>query len=62
MEGVEFNPGNPAEYYDFVSGNERKNQKIMLFIAGGIIVAVIGIGIYTIYQQNSKTKWIKEDI
>ncbi|MBN1181061.1 MAG: hypothetical protein JXB49_02160 [Bacteroidales bacterium] len=48
MEGVEFNPGNPAEYNDFVPEVEKKRTNTLLWSAA-IILA--GIGIYKLYKS-----------
>lgn len=48
MQSVEFNPGNPSEYNDFVPEVEKKLTNTLLWTAA-IILA--GIGIYKLYKS-----------
>ena len=48
MDGVEFNPGNPSEYNDFVPEAEKERINILLLTAA-IIIA--GFGLYSLYKS-----------
>ena len=64
MESIEFNPGNPSEYNDFVPEVEKKRINI-LFWTTAILIA--GFGLYSLYRSytqeiNQPTKEREQDI
>lgn len=64
MEGVEFNPGNPAEYNDFVPEVEKKRTNTLLW---SVAIILAGIGIYKLYKSytnntNKRSKNKEQEI
>jgi hypothetical protein len=59
MESVEFNPGNPSEYNDFVPEAEKKRINIFLWTATAILV---GFGIYGLYRSYLKNTFVQQKV
>lgn len=48
MEGIEYNPINPAEYNDFVPEVEKKRVTMILWTAA---ILLTGFGLYKLYKS-----------